>query len=255
MPTNEVLSFRPREFKGSRLRCLLATHRSRTDVARFLSELIGTPGSVVESDRWFPGGFLKPDEAKLGESVGLLNEIERMTITGWWLADTRRANTPNWDLASTCQLPSGRGLLLVEAKAHATELADDRCGATNRENFQRIEEALALATAGWNTLQPGFKLTPNSHYQMSNRFAFAWKLATMQVPVVLVYLGFLNAAEMTSKEILRDYDHWEYCVLDRSDGVVPRAAWNRTFDVSGTPLTVLIRAATVHVEATVEGHQ
>lgn len=31
---------------------------------------------------------------------------------------------------------------------------------------------------------------------MSNRFAWAWKLATMEVPVVLVYLGFLNATEM-----------------------------------------------------------
>ena len=32
---------------------------------------------------------------------------------------------------------------------------------------------------------------------MSNRFAWAWKLADLGVPVVLVYLGFFRALFMT----------------------------------------------------------
>ena len=34
---------------------------------------------------------------------------------------------------------------------------------------------------------------------MSNRFAWAWKLASSSVPVVLIYLGFLRADEMRDK--------------------------------------------------------
>jgi hypothetical protein len=35
------------------------------------------------------------------------------------------ANTPNWDLVSGCQIGNRQGLILVEAKAHEGELADD----------------------------------------------------------------------------------------------------------------------------------
>ena len=35
-----------------------------------------------------------------------------------------------------------------------------------------------------------------NHYSLCNRVAWAWKLAQLGVPVVWVYLGFLNATEM-----------------------------------------------------------
>ena len=85
---------------------------------------------------------------------------------------------------------------------------------------------------------------------MSNRFAFAWKVAEMGVPVVLVYLGFLNAEEMArGRVLLRSHAQWHKCVLDRSIGKIPSAAWNHTFYVNGTPLIVLIRSAEVYIEA------
>jgi len=97
-------------------------------------------------------------------------------------------------------------------------------------------------------MMPGFNLMANSHYQLSNRFAFAWKLATMKIPVILVYLGFLDADEMSGRK-LRDHAQWRKCVVDRSKGVIPAEAWDRTFDIDGTPLTVLIRSAKVRIEA------
>jgi hypothetical protein len=82
---------------------------------------------------------------------------------------------------------------------------------------------------------------------LSNRFAFAWKLATMGIPVILVYLGFLNCQEMVKRAILTDHDHWRDAVIERSKGVIPEAAWNRTHDIDGTPLTVLIVSAEVEI--------
>jgi hypothetical protein len=249
MPTSKSLAYLPRDFKGSRLRCLLLTHRSNADVAGFFTSLVTPAALVTSQDQWAPGGFLKPDEAKLGATPGFLVDANRELLTRWWLARSGRANTPNWDLLSAAHMGDRPGLILVEAKAHEGEIADDRCGATDPDNFRQIEQALADATLAWNGLMPGFSLSANSHYQMSNRFAFAWKLATMRVPVVLVYLGFLNAEEMTGCSLLRDHAQWRKCVVERSRGVIPETAWDRTFDIDGTPLTVLIRSAEVRIQA------
>jgi hypothetical protein len=249
--TERTITFREREFKGSRLRCLLLTSQTAEYVAEFCNSLVSPHASVTPDDHWAPRGFLEADEARLGETTGFLREADRDVVTRWWLAQWGRANTPNWDLVSTCRINDGPGLILVEAKAHEAELVDDQCGATNRDNLQQIEKALGEATIAWNALAPGFALSANTHYQLGNRFAFAWKLAKMGVPVVLVYLGFIDAQEMKigDRVLLKDHTQWRRCVLTRSEGVVPDGVWDKTFHVDGTPLTVLIRSAVVDIDA------
>lgn len=245
------MTFREREFKGSRLRCLLLTSDAPNKVATFLNSLAAPHARVTAGDRWAPRGFLDPDEAKLGETTSFLAAADRTALTNWWLAQPGAANTPNWDLVSTCRINSRAGLVLVEAKAHEGELTDDRCGAANPENLKQIEKALAEANEAWNALASGAALSPNSHYQLSNRFAFSWKLATMGIPVVLIYLGFLDAHEMDygGRILLRSHAQWRRRVLARSTGIVPEHVWDKTFDVGGTPLTVAIRSAAVGVYA------
>ena len=113
----------------------------------------------------------------------------------------------------------------------------------------QIEKALSQAMTAWNFMVPGFVLSTRFHYQLSNRFAFAWKLAVMKIPVVLVYLGFLDAHEMEdqSRSLLKSPLQWNTCVLNKSNGMIPQEAWNKTFDVQGTPLSVLIRSASVGI--------
>lgn len=241
-----------REFKGSRLRCLLLTSQVPEEVAEFLSALVSPHAEIKPAMKWAPRGFLEPDEAKLGETAGFLSEKDRLTLTQWWLAKPGRANTPNWDLVSECRIGNSSGLILVEAKAHEGELGDDSCGAI-KDNGVSIQAALAQATAAWNQLLPGFVLSADSHYQLSNRFAFAWKVAELGTPVVLVYLGFLNAREMGAHCLTHD-EQWRACVLKKSAGLIPEAAWGRTFDVNGTLLTVLIRSADVSITAEVVGN-
>ena len=98
---------------------------------------------------------------------------------------------------------------------------------------------------------PGFALSAKSRYQLSNRFAFAWKLADLGVPVVLVYLGFLDAHEMNDggRVLLKDHSAWRQRVVTGSSGAIPANAWDQTFSVGGTPLTILIRSASVAVDA------
>jgi hypothetical protein len=249
--TKHSITFREREFKGSRLRCLLLTTDAQAGVADFLNSLVAPHAAVTAQHHWAPRGLREPSEARLGETPSFLTKADRDELTCWWLAEPARANTPNWDLVSTCRINDRSGLVLVEAKAHEDEFADDRCGATNPLNIKQIENALAEAAAAWNGLTPGFALSATSHYQLSNRFAFAWKLAAMRVPVVLVYLGFLRAHEMQqdNRVLLSSAAKWRDRVLTESAGTVPSAAWDRTFDVDGTPLTVLIRSAVVGIDA------
>lgn len=250
-PAERIITFRERDFKGSHLRCLLLTNDSPKDVRAFLNFLVAPHGLVTTEDHWAPRGLLDPDEAKLGETPGFLPEADRVELTRWWLAQPGRANTPNWDLVSTCRSENRRGLILAEAKAHEGELSDDQSGATNPENSQQIKNALAEATSTWNTLAPGFALSANSHYQLSNRFAFAWKVAKMGTPVVLLYLGFLDAQEMGEgrRILFKDHAQWRRCVRARSKGTIPEDVWDRTFDVHGTPLTILIGSAVVNIHA------
>ena len=164
-----TITFRAREFKGSRLRCLLLTSQAQEEVAEFLSALVSPRAEIKPAMNWAPRGFLEPDEAKLGETAGFLSDEDRLTLTQWWLAKPGRANTPNWDLVSECLIGNRSGLILVEAKAHEGELSHDSCGAV-KENEVSIKAALAQATVAWNQLLPGFALSGDSHYQLSNRF-------------------------------------------------------------------------------------
>lgn len=249
--TAQQLTFELREFKGSRFRCLLSTSLPKPTFVKWINSLVQPFAEVSESDKYMPEGFSRPDEAKLGETPGFLDaeqgydKEKRKILTDWWLAVRRNANTPNWDLASTCKVGGREGLVLLEAKAHAGELkSDDCCGAANQQNRKRIFQAIAEAS---NALGNGWSLTADRCYQLNNRIAWSLKIASLGRPVVLVYLGFLNVYEMDDP--FQNQAAWEHCLDEYADGCVPERAWNSRVMVNGTPLVPLIRSADVSVVA------
>lgn len=247
--SNEKVTFNKKELRGSRLRCLIFTSMPRNYVSNCLTELVQPLGVVnTTKDRWMPRGFLEPDEARLGEDPGFLSEKQRKALKTWWLKVTRNANTPNWDTVSTCKIKGQAGLILVEAKAHSKELKqEDKCGSSNEANLEQISKAIQEANAGLNTILPGWKLSKDSHYQLCNRFAWSWKIASLGVPVILVYLGFLNAEEMVDQgfPFRSDYE-WEGIVRKHSHGIIPDGAWNKRLEINDTPMYALIRTVDIH---------
>jgi hypothetical protein len=249
--------------RGSFPRCLLFTEGDRIVVADKLTKLVGLPGVQVDAkDFWMPRGLpiLKANgewdttpikEAKLGESIGFLSDDQCKRVTSWWLAVLKRANTPNWDIASTCRIGDQDGLLLVEAKAHDAELnkdgksLDDDASEGSIANHEQIGRVTNAASAGLSKTMAGWNLSRDMHYQLANRFAWAWKLSTMNVPVVLVYLGFLGATEVTDRpklgEPFLDCADWSRIVLEHSRNIVPERAWGRDFKVGGITFKPLIR--------------
>lgn len=248
-----LLRLKAKERRGSKPRCHWLTHGDRATVAARLTAL-GEPWlNVSEYSGWMPDGFNACDEAELHKATALLDGLTRQRLAEWWLpAGRHNARTPNFDIASTCVIDGRPGLLLVEAKAHADELEKEAAGRVllndasqdRRASHETIGKAISAANDGLSaaTALP-WQISRDSHYQMSNRFAWSWKLTELGVPVVLVYLGFLNATEMIDcGKPLLSHESWESLVRAHSTHRVPADAWNRRWSVNGVPFIPLIRS-------------
>ena len=210
---------------GSRPRCVLLTDGGRQEVAARLTGLVGLPDVTVSAtDRWMPAGrpvrtnrgwdATASAEARIDRDDGFVAVTVRRELVTWWLEVAgSRSWTPQWDLAGTCNIEGRDGLILVEAKAHSNELsaAGKRKPRTDngRKNHDRIGSAIAQANAG-AAAGGAWTLSRDECYQLSNRFAWSWKLVSLGVPAILIYLGFLRAGEMAREcAAFRTEDYWE----------------------------------------------
>jgi hypothetical protein len=245
---------KPGQRRGSKPRCHLLTHGSSEAVAARLTALVAPLAKVLPSDRWMPQGFECCDEATLPEAERLLPSDVRSELKRWWLvAASNNTRTPNWDVASTCTIENKFGIVLIEAKAHDQELIREETGRKNieapvsgsaRRNLMRIDWAIRDASAALaDDTQLAWALSRDWNYQMSNRFAWAWKLTDLGIPVVLVYLGFLGASEMSDLgKPFVDAADWQNVVKRHSQALFPATVWDQRWRCGGQAFIPLIRS-------------
>ena len=248
--SNLLDKLRGKERRGSKPRCHLLTHGSPAQVAARLTDLIAPWGTVSAGDIWMPQGFFDTEEAQLHKAPRLLSQAVCRALQSWWLAVP--ATTPNWDIASTCTIEGRKGLLLVEAKAHDEELIGEEAGKRldrnasdgTRKNHARIGTAITQANTALNAVVPGWNLSRDSHYQMSNRFAWSWKLTELGFPVILVYLGFRYAVEMNDLgNPFVDHADWQNLVTAHSRHLLPSShIWENKLILHGQAFIPLIRS-------------
>jgi hypothetical protein len=102
-----------------------------------------------------------------------------------------------------------------------------------------------------NAALPGWHLSRDTHYQLTNRFAWAWTIAMLGVPVVLIYLGFLQANDMRDEGApFVSAADWDRLVRYHTAGIVPETAWERCFDIGSATVRPLIRSLKLGVSAT-----
>ncbi len=153
------------------------------------------------------------------------------------------------DLVCKVRVAGKSGLLFVEAKAHEGELdwggkplADD-ASEGSRQNHANITAQVDKASADLNAhATPGFNLSINNHYQLANRITYLLKLASLGIPVVLLYLGF-TGDDYFPNDYLRDDRHWQRVMGGYLQGVVPHRFPERRFTMpGGGSLEMLIRS-------------
>lgn len=255
---------KPNARSGSKPRCHWLTHGAAENVATSLTSLIAPWGHVSPNDKWMPQGFRVLDEAQLHIAPRLLDPRICRQLGEWWLPlDRQTARTPNWDIASTCTVEGKPGLLLIEAKAHVEELDHAEAGrkieTKNREEREASHKTIGAAMdSACAELRDetglDWRISRDSHYQMSNRFAWSWKLTERGIPVILIYLGFLKAEEMEKggSKSFADHSAWEQVVRSHSAALFPDEVWNRPWAVNGQSFIPLIKSIDqpLHPEST-----
>ena len=252
--TDLLQSLKPKERRGSKPRCHLLTHRSPEQVSAKLTQLIAPRGKVTSYDHWMPEGFVRTEEAQFGRVDSLLDSAIGDRLINWWLAVPEVVGrVPHWDIVSTCTIDGRSGILLIEAKAYDQELIREEVGkkrgkddsADSLRNRAQIDSCMCHANISLSAeTKLSWSLSIEHHYQMSNRFAWAWKLTELGFPIILVYLGFLNADEMGNKSVpcvpFADHRSWEKIVKSQSATLFPENVWNNRWLVHGQPFIPLI---------------
>lgn len=209
---------------------------------------------ITERSQWMPRGYGAIEEARL-ETFGPQIKPESTTwdsLRKWWLVHEGRANTPNWDIAMGCEIEGRTGLILVEAKANVPELSGAgkhvraKASAASKENHDRIGKAIDEARVALQRISAAVSISRNSHYQLSNRVAFAWKLASLGVPTVLVYLGFWGDSGIADVGLpFIDAAHWCQTFEAYTRSVVPMDLCERRIECGPASTWLLVRSRPV----------
>jgi hypothetical protein len=162
------------------------------------------------------------------------------------------ANTPNWDIAAGCLIDDTPGLILVEAKANWPELGEggkpqtSNASERSKDNHERVGKAIQEACTGWRQLDSRVDIKQSSHYQLANRLAFTWKLATLGIPVVLMYLGFTGDEGIRDAgEPFKDDADWQRAFRQYADASIPADLFDRRLAFGSTPVWLLSRSQPV----------
>jgi len=219
----------PKQFDGSRRHILdWVESPDFLDTAR---QWVAPQEFTIAKDAiWMPNGWEQPKESRLfNKASPFLDPGRKDILRRWWLA--HEGNIPNWDLIVQAAGRRGPALVLVEAKAKVSEFdckpkpllyrsEDLEAREKTTENHQQIGRAIDEASNALSSQK--ISISRDHHYQLSNRIAMAWKLASLGVSSTLVFLGFTGDREISKEgDYFADDGHWHRAFTDYLEGVLP----------------------------------
>lgn len=242
------------DFRGSRKHILNLLDSPRC--AQTLQGIIGIDGIQLADNPYpKPIGHQSVNETDLDDYIRQYRAeqwpaaLQQLNAGKWW--SPNGGTRPQMDLICGISVGGKAGLLFVEAKAHEGELdwggklLADNASDGSLQNHENIRQQIQIASKGLNAVTPGFNLSINSHYQLVNRLTYLWKLASLDIPVVLMYLGFTTDTYFDS-DYLRDDRHWQRIMGGYLQGVVPHGFPEKEFSTgNGTPLRMIIRSCDI----------
>jgi hypothetical protein len=149
----------------------------------------------------------------------------------------------------SCEIEGRAGLVLVEAKANVPELnpggkqLEAEASGRSVANHERIGHAIDEACVALREINGTTAISRTTHYQLSNRVAFSWKLASLGVPTILVYLGFLGDNGIGDAGApFSNAAHWTATFAKYAHAVVPEDLFERRIECGGAPAWFLVRS-------------
>jgi len=117
-----------------------------------------------------------------------------------------------------------------------------KLNASNKSKANDVQIAAAIdeACKGLRLLEPNVAISYTAHYQLANRLAFTWKLVTLGIPTVLIYLGFIGDTGM--KEPFPTSTEWEHTFKDYAAPSACHSLFERRLDCGAAPAWLLVRA-------------
>jgi len=242
-----------KSYRGSQKHILDLLDSGHSGISALNGLLASFDAQITEADVMRPSGTMAPREFYLPQfcTEYCKDLFDFSSIIDWWVPFPWRP--PTWDLISTFTANNGgTGILLVEAKAHENEFDWDgkklkpQSSIGSKKNHAQIVRCLTEANDTLSaSINDCFRLSVDSHYQLSNRVAHLWKLATCGIPVILLYVGFINDQEIDSS-YFRDDEHWQRAMSGYLQGVVPQSFLGSIHQIDQNgPMLMLSRSLAV----------
>lgn len=234
--------------KGSSKLLLDWTNQPKDKFVAALNNLMQMPDvKIGPEDWWCPDHDQHPKECQTGElPQGVLTESIQKKVHLWWLPQGQERNTPNWDFISSATIAEKSGLVIMEAKSHRHEFdtgakrLNKGASIQSQQNHRHIQQAIAQANNDLQSRYPAIHITIDRHYQLANRIAYVWKFATLGIPVVLIFLGFIKDTEMDG--YFQDKSDWTACMNNYIDGVFPSELLEKDIKCPPSFFRLLIRS-------------
>ena len=119
----------------------------------------------------------------------------------------QRGNVPNWDAVGRLRTDAGDEWLLVEAKAHVSEMKQ-ATSAKERGGLPKIRCALAETRAAVG-IRVNAEVWLSRYYQYCNRLATLHYLGKREVPARLIFIYFTGDRERKSCVCPKDESDWK----------------------------------------------
>ena len=228
-----------------------------------MNGLLKDTGATLHTpDHRYPDGRRRPLDPRSVELEEYLVKFpmpdRRRLARDWWVPyPSARNRYPDWDLLCQIDVAGTPGILLVHAIADTEELRQhDRRERPDPTQPLRLANdycvRLRLADANRQLAQldlGNFQLSADHRYGISWRIAFLHKLAAEGIPVVLMYLGWLQPPEWATSHGFQSAEHWDRVVRDHMRPVAPEAFLDRWLAAEGGgAMRMIARSMPVHAQ-------
>jgi hypothetical protein len=180
-----------RAFAGSQLQIQIYVNRREEELSRAVLNALPSLASLSPRVHWVSPleseKFIEYKDAEFLRAAGLVHLSPK--LKEFW-----PFRGPNWDALAAVEIdksPDGRGVVLLEAKSHPSEIYSTGCQASSPKSLRMIKAALQQ-TKGWLDVSDDTNWT-GTLYQSANRLAhlyFFHEIVGVQAWLVNAY--FIN---------------------------------------------------------------